>query len=126
MLCIPRQDKLIGGLIDAWSELVRAGIPWFISQPLPMLCRIGLTRGANAMRKYHLSCGNSTRGSIGLCGSVRARSRNEALLMLQGALALSIGQYSEIAIPAYGKAIDYVNVYISPENITLADIELEH
>jgi hypothetical protein len=90
-----------------------------------MLCNIELRRGVNAMRKYHLSCGNSTRGGIGLCGSVRARNRKEALLVLQRVLASSIGEYSEIAIPAPGEAIDYVNVYISPGNITLADIELE-
>lgn len=75
------------------------------------------------MRKYHLSCGNSTRGSIGLCGSVRAHSRKDALRAFQRALASSIGKYSEIGIPVPGRAIAYVNVYISPENITIADIE---
>ena len=78
------------------------------------------------MRKYHLNCGNSTRGSIGLCGSVRARNRKEALRVLQRALASSVGQCSEIPIRGVGGAVEYLNVYISPENITLADVELGH
>lgn len=78
------------------------------------------------MRKYHLSCGNSTRGGIGLCGSVRARNREEALLLLQRALASSVGQCSEIPIRGVGRAVEYLNAYITPENITPADVELEH
>jgi len=77
------------------------------------------------MRRYHLSCGNSTRGSIGLCGSVRAPNRKEALLAIQRALASSVGQCSEIPIRAVGRAVEYLNVYISPENISLADVEFE-
>jgi hypothetical protein len=77
------------------------------------------------MRKYHLSCGDSTWGSIGLCGSVRARNRKEALLLLRRALASSVGQWSEIPIRGIGGAVEYLNVYISPENVTLADVGLE-
>jgi hypothetical protein len=77
------------------------------------------------MRNYHLSCGDSTRGGIGLCGSVRARDHKQALLVLQRALASSVGQYSEIPIQGVGGAVEYLNVYISPENITLADVEPE-
>jgi hypothetical protein len=78
------------------------------------------------MRKYHLNCGNSTRGGIGLCGSVHARNRREALLVLQRALASSVGQCSEIPIRGVRGAVEYLNVYISPENFTLADVEMEH
>ncbi len=77
------------------------------------------------MRKYHLSCGNSTHGGVGLCGSVRARNPKEALLVLQRALASSVGQCSEVPIRVAGGSVEYLNVYISPENITLGDIELE-
>jgi hypothetical protein len=77
------------------------------------------------MRKYHLSCGNSTRGSIGLCGSVRAHNRKKALVMLKQALASSVGQCSEIPIRGVGGAVEYLNVYLSPDNITLADVEPE-
>jgi hypothetical protein len=77
------------------------------------------------MRKYHLSCGNSTRGAIGLCGTVHARNREEALLMIQRALASSVGQCSEIPIRAVDGVFEYLNVYISPENISLADVESE-
>ena len=77
------------------------------------------------MRKYHLSCGDSTRGGIGLCGSVRARNRKEALRALQRALGSAVGQCSEIPIRHAGGQVEYLNVYLSPENINLADVELD-
>jgi len=77
------------------------------------------------VRKYHLSCGDSTRGGIGLGGSVRARNRKEALRALQRALASAVGQCSEIPIRYAGERVEYINVYISPGNLTLADVELE-
>ncbi len=77
------------------------------------------------MRKYHLSCGDSTRGSIGICGTVLAPSKKQALHRFRRALEDATGVFGEIAIERRISGIEYVNVYITPGNIEIEEISLE-
>jgi len=74
------------------------------------------------MRNYHFSCGNSTKGAVGLGGDVCAPTRSEALLELRRALGKLVGGCGEIRLPANG-SLRYVNIYLSPENIALTDLD---
>jgi hypothetical protein len=75
------------------------------------------------VKTYHFSCGNSTRGPIGLCAQVVAQTRREALRKLRSTLEKSLGSYSEISVRAGRRSFEYINVYISPENIRLAHVD---
>lgn len=75
------------------------------------------------MREYHFSCGNSTRGAVGLCGVVGARNRAGALRTVRRALRELAGQCGEIGLHPPDGSIAYVNVYVSPENVRPAEIE---
>lgn len=81
------------------------------------------------LRSYHFSCGNSSVGPIGFCARIRAKTKKEALEILKRVLP------DEMKIrPIYqggeqGKkddaAIEYIEAYISPDNIKIDDID-EH
>lgn len=75
------------------------------------------------MKDFHFSCGNSTRGAVGLAGSVRARSKAEALRKLRHVLRQHIGPFGEVAIPLPRDFAGYANLYITPENICKFDID---
>ncbi len=77
------------------------------------------------MRNYHFSCGDSTHGPVGLAGSVRARTKSEALLKVRRALSKAVGPYGEVAVPSRGASLNYLNVYLSPQNIRATDIDCE-
>lgn len=77
------------------------------------------------LRTYHFSCGDSNAGPLGLCGSVKARNRKEALAKIRVALDSLIGAFGEIRIPTADGKLDYANLYVSPENVELADVWLE-
>jgi hypothetical protein len=74
------------------------------------------------MKSYRVSCGNSTRGPVGLCGCITAGSKAEALMKVRRALGDAVGASGELPVAATEPGIDYVNVYLSPENIELSDI----
>ena len=78
------------------------------------------------VKSYHFSCGNSTNGAVGLAGSVRARSRTEALRRIRRALSEIVGPCNEIPIRLPGVPLVYVNVYVSSENIHIADVEVDN
>ena len=72
------------------------------------------------MTEYHFDLGNSTHGPIGMCAKVRASSKEKALAILQASLP------DEIEVPFLSdEEIVYVQVYISANNITTADIDDE-
>ena len=78
------------------------------------------------MPSYHFDCGNSTEGPIGLCASVTADTPEEALTQLQNFLAAC----QEVSLTKHAAVDDapglnYCNVYIEGENITLAHIDEE-
>jgi hypothetical protein len=75
------------------------------------------------MREYHFSCGNSTRGAVGLCGAVRARSRTEALRTVRRVLRQLAGPCGEVELQPPDGPVAYMNVYVSPENVRAAEIE---
>ncbi len=78
------------------------------------------------MKTYHFSCGDSTHGAVGLAGSVRARTKREALLSVRHALGNLVGSCGEVALHARGGSFIYVNVYITPENISETDMDVEN
>ena len=77
------------------------------------------------MKTYHFSCGNSTQGAVGLCARVSSETSEEALLKLRHALEAIVGPFGEIPIQIGESGIEYVNIYISPDNIGVVDIEEE-
>lgn len=78
------------------------------------------------MKDFHFSCGNSTRGAVGLAGSVRARNRADALRKLRRAFDRLAGPFGEIRVSLPTGLVGYVNVYVSPENIRKSDIDGEN
>ena len=77
------------------------------------------------MKSYRLSCGDSTQGPVGLCACVLADTKEEALAKLQHALENSTGALGEIRVQTGHEGVQYINVYISPENINVSEIERE-
>lgn len=67
--------------------------------------------------EYHFSCGNSNRGTIGFCASVKAESRQEAVELLAGFLP------TELTIPVHGDAVLYVQIYLNPDRISVRHID---
>ena len=68
---------------------------------------------------FHFSFGDSGQGPIGMCARVWAKSKAEALKKLQEALPEKI----EVKGFVDSTSIEYVNVYLGVENITVADID---
>jgi hypothetical protein len=58
-----------------------------------------------------------------MTANVIANSRKEALAKLRGALEGAIGTCGEISVVGGGLGIQYINVYISPENVSLSHID---
>lgn len=75
------------------------------------------------MKDYHFSCGDSTWGSVGVAGSVRARGRAEALRKVRRALSEAAGPFGEIPVRSSLGSVGYVNIYVAPENIRVRDID---
>lgn len=68
------------------------------------------------MPKYHFSIGNSSEGAIGLSARVTGSSREDALATLLDSL-----QEAHDISPD-DPFVDYINVYINHEAITVEDI----
>ena len=77
------------------------------------------------MRKYHLSCGNSTQGPVGICGTVLAPDKRHALLLFRRAFKDATGAFGEVPLDGKQTGIEYINVYIAPANIQIEDITSE-
>ncbi len=75
------------------------------------------------MKRYHFSCGNSTKGPIGLCAEVVAHTRKEAVAKLRKALAGSLGPLGMLRIPLEQPSVEYANVYVNPDYISVSEIE---
>ena len=72
------------------------------------------------LKSYHFDLGNSTDGPVGMCASVKARSKAEAVGLLKQLLPeeIQLGRQIESA-----GQIEYINVYVNPDKITMADID---
>jgi hypothetical protein len=78
------------------------------------------------MPKYVISAGDSTHGPVGLVLRLTADSRAAALSLAQEALWGAIGECQEVEVPVpaeYAGILAYMNLYVSPDNLTLADVE---
>lgn len=79
------------------------------------------------MKSYHFDVGNSNDGPIGLCASITADSKEEALTRLQLVLEFHCDGLPvdlRYALPDRGLD-DYVNVYFNGDNVTVDDIDEE-
>lgn len=76
------------------------------------------------MPSFHFDCGNSTQGAVGICARVTAGSREEALELLREFLAAAdeIALKRTVGFPG-DEDIEYCNIYISPENVSVDDID---
>lgn len=75
------------------------------------------------MKTYHFSRGNSTNGPSGLCAEVVAHTRKEAVSKLRNALANSLGPLGMLRIPLEHASVEYANVYVNPDSISVSQIE---
>ncbi len=75
------------------------------------------------MKKYHFSCGNSTTGAVGLCAEVVAHTQEEAASRLRKALAEALGPLGMLRIPLEQPSVEYANVYVNPDFISVSEIE---
>lgn len=76
------------------------------------------------LMSYKFDLGNSSVGAIGLVARIKATSRLAALKILKDALEAA----TEVALEGMlgrPEGVEYINVYISPENITEDDIDEE-
>jgi len=82
-----------------------------------------MTKKTAKPKSYHFSIGNSSTGQIGLCGRVRAKSKEEAAKIFRAAL----GEESKIVanwdenVP--DGAVEYLRAYFNPDKITEKDID---
>jgi len=77
------------------------------------------------MRRYHLSCGDSARGPVGLCGTVLAPNKRQALVVFRRALQNGTGAFGEVPVQTAEPGVEYINVYISARNIRIKEIDAE-
>ena len=77
------------------------------------------------MRKYHLSCGDSSRGPVGLCGTVLAPNKRQALVVFRRALQNGTGAFGEVPVQTEDPGVEYINVYITARNIRIKEINAE-
>lgn len=77
------------------------------------------------MPNYHFDCGNSNEGHIGFCARVNAATPEEALQKLKDRLPMEVEvKYHEV-VPEMDPRSEYIQIYITPENITVSDIDFE-
>jgi hypothetical protein len=75
------------------------------------------------MQTYHFDIGDSTRGPIGMCARIRARSKKDALARLRRAIRDAVGPFNQISIGPRGSTSEYINVYLAPDNLSSSDID---
>ena len=74
------------------------------------------------MRMYHLSCGDSTRGPVGMCGAVLAPNKKQALVLFRRALEDATGAFGGVPIQTARPRVEYINVYVTAHNIRIKEI----
>lgn len=77
------------------------------------------------MRRYHLSCGDSTRGPVGMCGAVLARNKRHALVLFRRAVEDSTGEFGEVPVRTAQQGVEYINGYVAASNIRIKEITAE-
>lgn len=78
-----------------------------------------------ANKSYHFDCGDSSKGPIGFCARVIAPSKKKALKRLRAFLeACAEVSLTDSSGDEHGH-IEYCNVYISEENVSVNDIDEE-
>jgi hypothetical protein len=63
------------------------------------------------LNSYHFSLGNSTKGSVGFCARVKARSGKEAAEILRENLP------EAVTVDTDHPAIEYIAVYLNPDRV---------
>ena len=75
------------------------------------------------MKIYHFDLGNSTKGPIGFCADVRAKSKAEAVKILRSHIeTMEDGLNADECSP---DEIEYCNVYFNAGAVSEANIEDE-
>ena len=76
------------------------------------------------MKHYHFELGNTNTGCIGLCASINAKSKQDAIRRLKRMFACRYGDGSiEIEIASATREGEYVSIYLNPENLKPDDID---
>ena len=73
--------------------------------------------GFMKLKEYHFDLGDSTKGPVGFCAGVRAKSKRQAVKILRDNLL------SEIEVRAGDGRVTYIDVYLNPDAITTKDID---
>ena len=76
----------------------------------------------NTIREYHFSAGNSNRGPVGFCATVRARCKAEAVDILSAALPCDAYETDINENDEQGRVV-YLSVYFNPDAIKASQID---
>lgn len=82
------------------------------------------------MPKFHLDCGDSNKGPIGLCGVVTADNAEHALAKFKALLPEEVDILKDCCDTGEEPRcseddLEYVSVYISAENIKITELDEE-
>lgn len=77
------------------------------------------------MKSFHFDLGNSTKGPIGFCAVVKAKTEKEALALLKAALPTDV-KIDPCGTDEQNSAVEYIEVYFNDKAITLKDIDEEN
>lgn len=75
------------------------------------------------MPNYKFNIGNSGTGGIGLVGRVSGSTPELALATLQEVLKDALNSDGAVRVRTNDPAVEYIDIYISPENITVENID---
>ena len=75
-------------------------------------------------KQFHFSAGDSSKGSIGFCAVIRAKSKDDAVALLKRVLPDSI-KVHPAGDDKDNAAVEYIEVYINAKAVTVKDIDEE-
>jgi hypothetical protein len=76
------------------------------------------------LKTYHFDVGDSSEGPVGFCARVYATSKKEALAILKDVVSSNNDvELTHNLISSQQQSVEYLNVYLNADAITLADID---
>ena len=75
------------------------------------------------MKSYHFSCERWTQGAVGFCARVNGQLQGGGAGQVAHAIRNGIGVAGEAGVAVADEDVEYVNFYVSPENVRQTDID---
>ena len=76
-------------------------------------------------KSYMFDLGDSNKGPIGMVLRVKATDKDDAVQIARAALRSALGECGQITLQVpdeFKDQVEYINLYLNPDNITEADI----